>query len=147
MSLRTSALKTANILRGLASRPAIDIYTTSVTIRTRTWTGGRIRTEQGKFDEDVVITPTPKVREISQREIAGSGGRYEAGDVKVGPLTPANSAGGYTAAQLAPTASANGIEIIYVLSGGITGEYMRVDLATDKPFTYTLILRRKRSTP
>lgn len=149
MSLRSSALKTANILRGLASKPAIDIYTTTVTIRTRTWTGGRIRSEQGSYDSDLLLTPTPRVREVSQREITGSGGRYQAGDVKVGPLTPSHASNpgvGYTAAQLAPVASANGVEIIYVLSGGVSGEYMRVDLETDRAFSYTLILRRKRST-
>lgn len=152
MSLRSSALKTANRLRALASSPAIDIYTTSVTIRTRTWTGGRIGADGGKVDDDLLLTPRPRVREIAQREITGSGGRYQAGDVRVGPITPAhpnNPGAGYTQEQLAPvlTTQQRGVEIIYVLEGGITGEYMRVDLETDRAFRYTLILRRKRSSP
>lgn len=147
MSLRTSALKIANKLRALPSKPALDIYTTSVTIRTRTNAGGRIGVDAVKTDVDVVIRPRPKVREVNQREIAGSGGLYQAGDVKVGPITPAHSGGGYTAAQLAPVTSTNGVEIIYVLSGGVTGEYKRVDLTTDRAFSYWLLLRRKRSTP
>lgn len=150
MSLRSSALKTANILRGLASKPAIDIYTTIVTIRTRSWTGGRIGAAGGYVDEDLVLLPRPRVREINQREIAGSGGRYQAGDVRVGPITPAhpeNPGVGYTETQLAPDVTTNGVEILYVLEGGVTGEYRRVDLETDRAFSYTLILRRKRSTP
>jgi hypothetical protein len=150
MSLRSSALKTANILRSLASKPAIDIYTTSVTVRRRTWTGGRIGAEGGKSDDDLVLTPRPRVRELNQREITGSGGRYTAGDVKVGPLTPAHDANpgvGYTEAQLAPIAPTSGVEILYVLEGGITGHYSRLDLQTDRAFSYWLILRRKRATP
>ena len=152
MSLRSSALKTANILRGLASKPAIDIYTTSVTVRTRTWAGGRIRADGGKVDEDVVLAPRPKVRELNQREITGSGGRYVAGDVRVGPLTPAhddNPGVGYTIAQLAPEATTNGVEILYVLEGesGITGTFTRIDLKTDRAFSYWLILRATRATP
>lgn len=147
MSLRASALKIANKLRALPSKPALDVYTTKVTIRTRTWAGGRVGLEGGSSDVDAVIRPRPKVRDISQREVAGSGGRYQAGDVKVGPITPRHSGGGYSEAQLAPSASANGTEILYVLEGGVTGEYLRVDLQTDRAFSYWLVLRRKRSTP
>lgn len=147
MSIRSSALKLATKLRALPSSPGVDIYTTSVTIRTRTWAGGRKGAEGASTDVDLLLTPRPKVREVSQREIAGPAGRYQAGDVRVGPITPANAAGGYSEAQLAPTASASGTEILYVLAGGITGEYTRVDLQTDKALSYFLVLRRKRSTP
>ncbi len=147
MSLRSSALKIANRLRGLAPSPAIDIYTTRVIVRTRTWTGGRIGADGGKVDEDLEILPRPRVREISQREIAGPGGRYQAGDVRVGPITPKHAGGGYTQEQLAPAVTQNGVEVIYVLEGGISGEYMRVDLESDRAFRYMLILRRKRSSP
>lgn len=147
MSIRSSALKLAGKLRGLPSSPGVDIYTTSVTIRTRTNSGGRVGAEGVKTDSDLVITPRPKVREVSQREIAGSGGRYVAGDVKVGPITPAHSGGGYTEAQLAPTAGTNGVQVIYVLAGGVAGEYLRVDLQTDRALSYFLVLRRKRSSP
>lgn len=147
MSLRSSALRIANKLRALPSKPALDVYTTSVTVRTRTWAGGRVRADGGHEDVDVEILPRPKVREINQREIAGSGGRYEAGDVKVGPITPSHSGGGYTADDLAPVASARGVEVLYVLEGGISGEYMRIDIQTDRAFSYWLFLRRKRSTP
>jgi hypothetical protein len=147
MSIRSSALKLAGKLRALPSSPGVDIYMTSVTIRTRTWAGGRVNAEGGYSDSNILITPRPKVREVAQREITGAGGRYEAGDVKVGPITPTYSGGGYTIAQLAPTASSNGVEILYVLAGAIAGDYKRIDLQTDRALSYFLILRRKRSSP
>ncbi len=147
MSLRTSLLKTVDTVRAVLSKSSIDERTTSVTIRTRTWTGGRVGADGGTSDSDVTLTPRPRVKELSQREIAGSGGRYQAGDVRVGPITPAWSSGGYTAAQLAPVITANGIEILYVLAGGIAGEYSRVDLETARSHSYFLVLRRLRATP
>lgn len=87
------------------------------------------------------------MRDVNQREIAGSGGRYEAGDVKVGPFTPLHAGGGYTPEQLAPVVTVNGVEILYVLAGGLSGEYKRIDIETDRALSYWLVLRRKRSTP
>lgn len=147
MSIRTSALKLANKLRALPSSTGVDIYTTSVTIRTKTWTSGRRGAEGPVTTSDVVLTPRPKVREIKQREIADSGGRYESGDVKIGPVTPSNAVGGYTPSQLTPRATASGIEYVYVLSGGITGEYKLVELVSDRALSYYLVVRRSRITP
>ncbi len=150
MSLRSAMLKVANTIRGIPSKASIDVYTTAVTVRVRTWAGGRIEADGGYSDSDTVITPRPYVRELTQREIAGSGGRYTAGDVRVDGITPfhAGNAGiGYTEAQIAPVATTNGVEILYVLSGAIAGEYMRIDLATDDPIEFVLVLRRKRATP
>jgi hypothetical protein len=147
MSIRSALLKVADKVRALPSRPSWDVWPTSLTIRVRTWEGGRIGTEGGTTDVDLVISPKPRVKDVSQREIAGSGGRYEAGDVRVGPITPQYAGGGYTPAQLAPPVGSNGVEVLYVLSGGISGEYGRVDLQTDHSLSYWLVLRRKRSTP
>lgn len=150
MSLRTALLKTADKVRAIASKPSIDERTTSVTIRRRVTSGGqlgRVGDGGGVSSTDLVLSPRPKVREVSQREITGSGGRYQAGDVKVGPITPTYSAGGYTEEQLAPRVTTNGVEIRYVLAGGITGEYSRIDLSTDRSHSWFLVLRRTRSTP
>lgn len=150
MSLRSAMLKTANKLRGIPSKPSIDVNTTSVTVRTRTWVGGRIGKEGGYFDDDLEIVPRPRVREISQREITGPAGRYQAGDVRVSGITPSHSENpgiGYTEDQIAPPATSGGIEVIYVLEGAMSGEYTRVDLQTDDELEYALFLRRKRTTP
>src|SRR5262245_21177852 len=47
MSLRSELLKVADKVRALPSRPSWDVFTTSVTVRARTWTGGRIGAEGG----------------------------------------------------------------------------------------------------
>lgn len=147
MSLRTKLLKVSNKIRSLPSKASWGIRTTTVTIRTRTHVGGRVGKEGGTNDSDLLLVPSPPTRDASQREIRGSGGMYEAGDVRVGPITPAFAGGGYTEAQLAPTSPGNGVEILYVLSGGLTAEYMLVDIQTDKSLSYFLTLRKKRSTP
>lgn len=145
MTLRDRMSKLADTVRGLPSRSSVGERTTSVTIRTRTYAGGRRGSDGPKTDVDVVLTPAPKVREVSQRDITGSAGRYTVGDVKVGPITPSYPTGGYTEAQLAPTSSSSGVEVFYVLEGGVTGEYSRVDLSSDRSHSWFLVLRRRRT--
>lgn len=144
MSLRERMKATADKVRAIASRPGLDQRPTSVTIRTRTWLGGRRGAEGGTNDADLLLVPTPRVRELSTREIASSVGRYVAGDVMVEQITPAYAGGGYTEAQLAPLTT-TGNEIIYVLAGDVSGEFARVDLSTDDPHGWTLVLRRRRT--
>jgi hypothetical protein len=59
-----------------------------VTVLLRTWSGGApgagTATTAG-----VALIPTPRVRQISAREIASSGGTYEAGDYRIDRITPA----------------------------------------------------------
>lgn len=116
---------------------------TTVTIRTRTW-AGRIGSDYGYVDTDVVLSPAPKVREVALRELSGSGGRYEAGDVRVGPITPSHPAGGYAESVLAPAVTTSGVETIYVLAGNISGEFARIDLTTDRSHSWFLVLRKRR---
>lgn len=147
MTLRDCMSKVADKVRAIASKASIDERPTAVTIRTRTWTGGRRGTPGGHSDVDVVLTPRPAVVEVTGRDIAASAGRYSISDVKVGPITPAYTGGGYTQAQLAPDAVASGVEIIYVLAGNVVGEYARIDLSTDLSHSWFLVLRRRRTTP
>jgi hypothetical protein len=136
-----------NAVFKIPSKPSLDLCTTTVTVRKRRWIGGRVGAEGGFEDTDLAVSPTPFVRDLNQREITGSGGRYETGDVKVGPLIPVFPGGGYTPEQLAPLAEGNALEILYVLEGGITGHYKRIDIETDRALSYWLVLRRKRSSP
>jgi hypothetical protein len=135
----------ANRVRAIPE--SLDERTTLVTIRTRTWVGGRRAAEGGYADVDLVLAPRPKVREVDQRDIDGSAGQYVTGDVRVGPITPSFPGGGYTKEQLAPTIVTNGVETSYLLSGGIDGDYARIDLTTDRSHSWFLVLRRKRTTP
>ncbi len=145
MTFRDSMNRLAANVRRVPVR--LDERPTTVTIRTRTWAGGRRRADGGSTDVDVVLTPTPKVREVTTRDIAASAGRYVLGDVKVGPITPTFPGGGYTQAQLAPPTTDSGVEIIYVLEGNENGEYTRVTLTSDRSHSWFLVLRRRRTTP
>lgn len=145
MSLRTDLLPVIDELRGLAGPTQFDIRTTAVSVRTRVWSGGKPGLGSAT-DTDLVLSPRPKVRELNQSEVAGSGGAFEAGDVRVGPITPQYTGGGYTIAQIAPDGAA-GTEILYVLTGAIAGLYSRVSVETDRAFRYELVLRRSRQTP
>lgn len=144
MSLRTDLLPVVDELRALAGPSGFDVRPVRVTIRTRVWSGGRAGLGT-PTDTDLVLPQIYKVRELKSQEVAGSGGRYELGDVKVGPITPAYTGGGYSRAQLAPE-GANGTEVAYLLSGAMAGEYNRISVETDRAFGYYLVLRRSRRT-
>lgn len=146
MTLRTDLLPIVDELRALAGPSGFDVRTSRLTVRTRTWAGGR-RGLGPASDSDLDLAQIYKIREVSTREIASSGGLFEMGDIKVGPITPTDvSGGGYTAAQLAPEGQ-TGTEVIYVISGDLAGEYARVELNKSKPFSWYLTLRRRRTTP
>ncbi len=161
-SLRECLLPMVDELRDLRSPSELDQETTQITIRTRTWSEGR--RDKGKpHDVDVVLPQRYKVVEMATREIAGSGGRYSAGDLKVhvtpqydtGQVGSAFETGGFTVAQLAPQPKKNGIEIFYVLCGtltagvraGVNGLYRRIDVMSHRAYRTSLILRRVNTTP
>lgn len=146
MTLRTDLLPVVDELRGLAGPSGFDVRTSKLTIRKRTWAGGR-RGLGPAADSDIELAQIYKMRELSSKEVAGSGGLFEMGDIKVGPITPTDvSGGGYTEAQLAPDGS-TGTEVIYVVTGDLAGEYTRIKLNKTKPFSWYLTLRRRRTTP
>jgi hypothetical protein len=148
-NLRQHLNRVAERIRALPVR--LGERPTTVTIEVREWSGRRVGDGSLMSTTSTVITPAPKVREVSLREIAGSGGRYEAGDVRVGPITPAYdtgvATGGYTSAQLAPLMTRNALEVVYVLAGWMAGEYLRTDLESDKSHQFYLVLRKNRATP
>jgi hypothetical protein len=155
MSLRTEILPVADELRALSGPQAFDIRTSQLTVRTRSWSGGRPGLGTNT-DVDLVIDQIYKIQHVSASEIASSGGRYEAEDIKVGPVTPAwfdaqgNQLGGHTPAQLKPNGD-DATEIVYVLTSTMyiatEGEYTLVQLHTERPFGFLLVIRRRRTTP
>ncbi len=158
MSLRTRVLPVFERLRALAGPARFDIRTTRLAVVTRTWTGGcrdaDPPTPATPRYVDVVLDLPPiyEMKQLATRDIASSGGLYEMGDVKVGPITPRftrtdGTIGGFTEADLKPTPTANGIEVLYVLIGAHAGEYQLVELRSLRPFGYELVLRRRETTP
>ncbi len=143
MSFRTALLPVVEECRAIAG--TLDIRTSQLTIRTRTWSGGRAGSGFS-VDADLALPKRYKISHLSAREVASSGGRYEMEDVRVGPITPAQGVTGYTIDQLKPEGAA-GVEILYVLTGAVEGEYSLVHVHTERPFRYELVLRRRRRTP
>ncbi len=121
------------------------LRTTRVAVRTRQWPG-----ELGlgtPTDTNLLLQAYVKVRELTSREVASSGGQRELGDVQVEGITAEYPGGGLSLAQIAPEPPTASSEIIYVLSGAINGEYRRISVRADKPFSYELTLRRLNTTP
>lgn len=134
---RNALLKLAEKTRKIRA----PISMVRVTVRQRTWPA---KVGVGTpTDVDLLLPAYVKVREMNDREVASSGGLLKMGDVEVGPVTPKYPTGGFTQAQLAPEAPTPNVEIIYLLSGAMTGEYRRKAFNTDKAFRYMLTLRRR----
>lgn len=156
MTVRTAILPALDKVRSILGPTVMDLRPTSVTIVTRTWSGGR-RGVGTASDATVALPTWVKVRMVTAREIAQSGGRYEQGDLRIGPITPAftdslGNTGGFTEAQLAPK-GAQGVEIIYKLaqqagaSGIAASEAYLVEMRRDKSFRFELIVGKLRTTP
>jgi hypothetical protein len=150
-------LPVADRLRALTGPDVFDVRTSRLVIITRVWTGGRRGAdappgEPRYRDTRLELPQIYKMRELSSREIASSGGRYEQGDVRVGPITPRfvdpdGVEGGFTEEQLQPTVTRNGTEILYAIEGVHAGEYQLVDLQSMRAFGYAITLRRRTTTP
>jgi hypothetical protein len=151
MSLRTSLLRTANIIRALASPTTLgggqglDVWINTLSIITRTWPGKP--GEGTPTDSVLTLTPNPELREVSAREVASSGGRYKDGDIVAENITPAHVGGGYTPEQLKPTVAAPTGQIIYRITGPLAGDYRLANLNVEDPFEYVLTLTRTNTTP
>lgn len=134
-------------LRDLTGPSEFDIATSQLTIRTRTWTGGRRGAPGGYSDSDLVLPQKYKIRQPSSKEIGASGGRYTESTVIARVVPPGDGGTGYTIAQLDPPRSSDGVETIYVISGALAGEYALESINTDRPFRYELVLTQRRTTP
>lgn len=158
INLRVAGLIIADALRMLSGPSVFDMRPTSVEIVQKTWSGGR--RGNGRSTEIVVLAlPNyTKVRQVTSREIASSGGRYEEGDLVIGPITPAYPSlphgytEGYTETQLVPRVAGQGQEIIYRMaqqSGatGIVGDMYLVEFKRDRVMRFELVVGRLRTTP
>lgn len=148
MTVRDNILPLLNNARTkLVALGGVCYRTNAVTIRRRVWSGSRVG-EGSVTNTDLVITPRPRVEDVSGREIAGSGGTYQDGDIKIHKITPAYSGGGYTPAQLYPAVTTDNEEIVVVLVGSAgTTICTIVDVKFDAALGYQLVVRPRRETP
>ncbi len=138
-----------------ARRCAEPYLTTQVTIQVRRWTEGRLGAGDFVVLSNTVLPKRSPVRQLSQREVASSGGVYQEGDVMVEDISPpytSHGGGGFSAEQLDPSTTLpkpnNDIEILYILDGDQKGVFSLVSLdsATD-PTTWSMLLRFTRLSP
>lgn len=150
-AFKESMKQLADNLRALAGPSNFDVIADQLTIRTRTWSGSSgLRGDAPSTDVDVVVAQIYKIQQVSTEEVLSSAGKYEQGDLRVGPITPSwtvgNKSGGYSPAQLNPTGAEN-VEIIYVIAGTHAGNYQMVADETWKRFSFFVVLRRRFDTP
>lgn len=141
----------------------LDLTPSAMTIEVRTYPAG-LKSSQGPYTvtSTLVLPRSVQMRTVTTKEIAQSGGRYDAEDVFVGPIRPQfrapdGTTGGYTKDQIDParTASQNptthqGTDVAYILNAeysnmaGLSGEYTLLEFRHDDWTGYTLVLTRRR---
>lgn len=158
-SPRNALLFAVDQCRHILGPSVMDLRPTSVQIITRAWDDPGRSINSTSADTVTLSLPNyTKVRHVSQREVAQSGGLYELGDLIVGPITPQfvspidGTTGGFTEAQLAPVVTDPATEILYRVtqqSGatGINGDYARKDFKRDKTLRFMIVIGRKFTTP
>ena len=97
-----------SILPGLEAADRVtailDLAPVQAAVVTRKWSRGQMK--RGTPGETEVRLPEwITVKAMSVREIAQSGGRFEVGDLKLGPLRPKFGYGGFTLEELDPSVS------------------------------------------
>lgn len=156
----------------------LGIYTTRVYVVKRVWEGGRRSAEGGFTDYGIYqgqvinqangigftwsgagmeISPRPKCRMLSSREIYNSAGIYHEGDVRVTYIQPYwkdrnGVQKGYAPVDIAPESTDDGVEYFYRLqasdqSGGITGDYYLIGSILEKWGHYQVTLTARGNTP
>jgi hypothetical protein len=153
-------LRALDRIRGLPGRiklrdNGLRLYT--VTIRVRTWSGTRPGVDAStSTDADTVFwvdagTHKTRVVQVTQRDIVASGGVYTDQDVKVGPITPLYTTGGYDITAFDPNETTAPAEVLFRIDGpgmGSSGAWFRkVGQDVTKPFSYYFTLRRTAETP
>lgn len=147
MAVRDNILVPLDAARGIIAGLGLRRY--AVTIRRRAWSGGAPGAGTAT-NTDIVLSPTPRVRALAPREVAGSGGTYEDGDYRVDKITPAfvgPPVGGYTPTQLNPV-PATGEDIVVLLVGDDgTKVCTIIGAPADRAFGYELVVRPRLESP
>lgn len=145
-----SLLRALEQLRALQGPRHFNWVQSQLTIIQRRWNGGLIGNEGGYFDTTLPLPQHYEIALVSTAQIMGSGGQYETGDIRIGPITPpfvdnfslTPHIGGFSEAQLHPVPKTDDVQIIYSVTGLHAGEYQFVALESVDPTGYVLVLRR-----
>jgi hypothetical protein len=137
----------AKIDKGRQVVDALGLRRFSVAIRRRTWSGGALGLGTAT-NVDVVLSPKPRCRQPSARDVASSGGTFEEGDYIIDRITPAytvGGTGGYTPDQLQIVPASAAEEVLILVTGDDGGhECTLVTQHFDAAFGYELHARPRR---
>jgi hypothetical protein len=146
----------ADSIRGLLlpeTQGGLDVVQSQLTINTILWNGGRPGSDGGfSTVASTQLKQQYPVMPLTTREVAESGGRYEMGMIKFGPVTPAYTdslgvSGGYTESQLLPSSPDDAHEIVYSIVGQHQGDYQAIELQSNRPYSFFLVLKRRLTSP
>lgn len=119
-TFRDAFLPTLDALRsGIPT--AFGVRTVTLTVRVNTWSGARVNAGTVTKVDTVIAGASGryKVRELTVKDVVASGGKYQEGQLRVGPITPPYAGGPFTADDLIPPKIAGqGREVYY----GVTAE-------------------------
>lgn len=145
MSLRDELLPVVNDARALVDGLGLRLF--DVRVEVRSWSGTRIGAGVLTTASTLTLEPRPRVRDVSAREVASSGGTLRNGDRRITAITPTHAGGGYTPDQLRPAITGQQ-ERVYVITGADgESEWELVEASFDRPFGHELVVRRRRASP
>jgi len=119
MSFVSDILPEIDSIRGITGE--FGLCGTTVTVRTRTWSGGQVGLGTAT-DTDVLLKvggQNPKCRRVAYKETVAGGGKYQEGDYRIGRMTADFPGSAATFAMINPPTVA-GTEVYYILVGSDT---------------------------
>lgn len=148
MSLRDDLLPVFDEVRGaIADTTGLGMRQHRLFIVTRSWSGEMGASGSTYVDDELEITPRPKMRDITSADQVDSAGRFATQTILAYKITPSYSGGGWTPEQLRPPNETQNVEVFARVEGPFEGEYQITNLTPWKNFAYDLTLQRKRTTP
>jgi hypothetical protein len=122
-TFRDAMLPTLDKLRtGIPT--GFGIRLVSLTVRVKTWSGTRVGSGTPTVTDTLIAGSGGryKVRELTVKDVVASGGKYQEGQLRVGPITPPYPGGPFTAAQLIPPKPSGQAQEVYYGIAAETGE-------------------------
>jgi hypothetical protein len=120
----------------------------TLTVRVKTWSGTSVGPPGTATTDDTVIAGPAgnryKLRAVTEKDIVASGGKYQAGQYRVGPITPPYAGGPITADDIIPPKIAGlGREVYYGVTDatGITQWCSMVGAETMHALHWYLVLK------
>jgi len=146
MALRDDLLPTVDAIRAIPGLLGLRRHAVNSVVET--WSGARpgVGTMTSTSTPILNAGQSPKVTLLSQRDIVASGGLYQDGDIRVGPITPEFGGGGAAESVLDPALSGQNEQSYFTVSGPLItggGRWRRVGHDFSRNFGVSLVLRRE----